>query len=219
MDAINQLGNVDFPILFTSIFIVVAGFKAFVTVFEWLFNKLGIEFKWMRVKREDHELLVTTVANLCELQKKESEDASQSVKHDKKIKEDLSNFTSDIHDSIKETQDMINQFTENRIHDREQSYSIQKELTDAITKVANQSVTQDARIEALILATKELLADKINQKYKHYIELGGIPEDEVNEFTNLHNSYHTIGGNSSGDAKYNYVMNRMPVLPSPIHLE
>ena len=56
-------------------------------------------------------------------------------------------------------------------------------------------------------------ADKINEKYKCYISIKGIPEDEVDEFTNLHTAYKGVGGNHSGDAKYEYCMNHLEVIP------
>ena len=62
-------------------------------------------------------------------------------------------------------------------------------------------------------AQREVLADKINEKYKYYISVKGIPEDEVDEFTNLHTAYKGVGGNHSGDAKYEYCMNHLEVIP------
>ncbi|MCI8356689.1 MAG: hypothetical protein HFI51_00870 [Lachnospiraceae bacterium] len=64
-----------------------------------------------------------------------------------------------------------------------------------------------------MIAQREILADKINDKYKFYISINGIPEDEVDEFTNLHQAYKGVGGNHSGDAKYEYCMNHLPVIP------
>lgn len=62
-------------------------------------------------------------------------------------------------------------------------------------------------------AQREVLADKINEKYKYYISIKGIPEDEVDEFTNLHTAYKGVGGNHSGDAKYEYCINHLQVIP------
>ena len=118
--------------------------------------------------------------------------------------------------TIKDNQTDIKAIMENRIHDREQSFAIQKELTDAQNKLSNKQselsnliseniksgVSRDKQITSLMLANKELLAEKINEKYKFYISIKGIPEDEVDEFTNLHTAYKGCGGNHSGDAKY-----------------
>lgn len=129
--------------------------------------------------------------------------------------------------TIKDNQSNIKIIMENRIHDREQSLSIQKELTEAQNKLSNKQselssliseniksgVSRDKQIASLMLANKELLAEKINEKYKFYISIKGIPEDEVDEFTNLHTAYKGCGGNHSGDAKYEYVIEHLPVIP------
>ena len=44
---------------------------------------------------------------------------------------------------------------------------------------------KDKQIDNLMVAQREVLADRINEKYKYYISIKGIPEDEVDEFTNL----------------------------------
>lgn len=129
--------------------------------------------------------------------------------------------------TIKDNQADIKVIMENRIHDREQSFAIQKELTDAQNKLSykqselsnliseniKSGVSRDKQIASLMLANKELLAEKINEKYKFYISIKGIPEDEVDEFTNLHTAYKGCGGNHSGDAKYEYVIEHLPVIP------
>lgn len=69
------------------------------------------------------------------------------------------------------------------------------------------------------MGTKESLADKINQKYKHYIAINGIPEDEVDEFVSLHQAYNGVGGNHHGDAKFNYCMEHLPIIPVEVKLK
>ncbi len=129
--------------------------------------------------------------------------------------------------TIKDNQSNIKTIMENRINDREQSFTIQKELKDAQNKLSNKQselsnlisetiksgILRDQQIASLMLANRELLAEKINDKYKFYISIKGIPEDEVDEFTNLHTAYKGCGGNHSGDAKYEYVIEHLPVIP------
>lgn len=129
--------------------------------------------------------------------------------------------------TIKNNQSAIKEIMDNRVRDREQSLTIQKELTDAqnklsdkqaelsnlITETIKSGIFRDKQIASLMLANKELLAEKINDKYKFYVSIKGIPEDEVDEFTNLHTAYKGCGGNHSGDAKYEYVMEHLPVIP------
>mgnify|MGYP007120090322 FL=1 len=63
------------------------------TLFDWLIKLLGLETRSMRQKREEHELLIATVQNLKELQKKQEEDVKQSIQRDKRIKDDIKNLS------------------------------------------------------------------------------------------------------------------------------
>lgn len=134
MDAITEFIQSDFSSIFISVFVILTGLKAVISLSEWFIQKLGLETKWMRKSREEHELLVKTSRKF-------------------------------------------------------------------------------EQFDSLLLANRELLAEKINERYKYYISIRGIPEDEVDEFTNLHAAYKGCGGNHSGDAKYEYVMEHLPVIP------
>ena len=83
---------------------------------------------------------------------------------------------------------------------------IQKELKDSIA-------SRDVQINSLIIANKEMLAEKINEKYKYYISIGGIPEDEYDEFVSLHAAYNGVGGNHHRDAKFQYCIEHLPIIP------
>lgn len=213
MEQIKALMQIDFISLSSSVFIVLVGIKSITAVFEWIINKLGIETKWMRTRREEHNLLIQTSQSLADLKKQHNHDVQESNIHDENIKKELSEFMSEIKSSISETQSEIKQFAENRISDRQQSLEIQKELTDSIKSIAVYNSSKDKQIDNLMAAQREVLADKINEKYKCYISIKGIPEDEIDEFTNLHTAYKGVGGNHSGDAKYEYCMNHLEVIP------
>ncbi len=213
MGEINELLNINFSYVLMSVFIILAGIKSIVTIFEWVVDKLGLETKWMRGKREEHDLLLQTSQNLADLRNQHNHDVEESNTHDENIKEELSTFMTEIRLSVAKTQSEIKQFAENRIKDRKQSLEIQKELTDSIKSIAEYNSSKDKQIENLMAAQREVLADKINEKYKYYISIKGIPEDEVDEFTNLHTAYKGVGGNHSGDAKYEYCMNHLQVIP------
>ena len=72
---------------------------------------------------------------------------------------------------------------------------------------------ENMQLDNLMAAQREILADKINEKYKFYISIKGIPDDEVDEFTNLHAAYKGVGGNHNGDVKFEYCINHLPVIP------
>lgn len=66
-------------------------------------------------------------------------------------------------------------------------------------------------VTCLKVALVELLKSKINEKYKYYISMGGIPEDELDEFICLHDAYNGLGGNHTGDEKFNRAM-KLPII-------
>lgn len=220
MDAIENLFNIEWQVVILGVIAALFAFKAIVEIFKWLlFDFLGIETKAMRMKREEYELLLKTANDLKDLSARHLEDVNQSIKHDEKIQENLDSCINEIMESLEKTQDAITQFAENRVHDREQSFSIQKELTTSIAKLAESDSSHDEQINNIMWAQKESLADKINQKYKHYIAINGIPEDEVDEFVSLHQAYNGVGGNHHGDAKFNYCMEHLPIIPVEVKLK
>lgn len=213
MEEIKEFMQVDLSSLFFSVSIALVGIKSITSIFEWAIDKLGLETKWMRKEREEHELLIQTSQSLTALQKQHSHDVEESNIHDENIKKELYSFMNEVKSSVEETQSEIKQFAKNRINDRKQSLEIQKELTDSIRSIIKYNSSKDRQIDNLMAAQREVLADKINAKYKYYISIKGIPEDEVDEFTNLHAAYKGVGGNHSGDAKYEYCMNHLEVIP------
>lgn len=220
MGDIESLFNIDWKAFIIAVFVILFGFQAAVQLFQWfLFDFLGIETKAMRQRKEEHELLIQTANGLKSLSEQHAEDVKQSIKHDQQIQTNLDNCITEIKKSIESTQNAIKQFTENRIHDREQSFSIQRELTESINKIADGNDSRDKQMESIITSQKESLANTINQKYKHYLSINGIPEDEVDEFVALHSAYKLLGGNHNGDAKFNYCMEHLQIIPVEVKLK
>lgn len=93
MDAIIELTTLNFSSIFISVFVILIGLKAIVSLLEWFIEKLGLETKWMKRKREDHELLIKTSQNLVELQKRHSTDILESDRHDEEMRKDIKNLT------------------------------------------------------------------------------------------------------------------------------
>lgn len=121
---------------------------------------------------------------------------------------------------IKDLKDTTNKYCDNRIHDREQSFEIQKKLTesmgklaDAIGRIEEFNSVKEKQLDNLIESQKEILAETINEKYKYYLSIDGIPEDEYDEFVSLHEAYKSTGGNHHGDAKFNYCIKHLKVIP------
>ena len=136
MEAIKEMLEVDFSALLITIITVILGLKAMASSFEWIIDKLGLETKWMREKRERSDLINKTAENLLALQKQHEKDISNSIKHDDKIEKKLDEFIDEMKTIIEGTDQKIDTFTQNRIKDREQSFKIQKELTDAQNRLS-----------------------------------------------------------------------------------
>jgi ribosomal protein S15P/S13E len=93
MDAIKELLNINFSYVLISVFVILIGIKAFVSIFEWVIDKMGLETKWMRQKREEHELLIQTSQNLASLQEKHEKDIESSDRRDEEIASDIKKLT------------------------------------------------------------------------------------------------------------------------------
>ena len=210
MDNITQLTQIDFKQLFIWIVLILVATKFLIELFSGtigkLLKKLDIETKTMREKREQRELLKataklakTTAENLDKLQKRHTKDEEE-------FRNNLNNYMEESLKDRKALHDEMTKFSNNRVSDRQQSLQIQKELKDSIS-------SRDVRIEALVTANKEMLAEKINEKYKYYISIQGIPEDEYDEFVSLHKAYNGVGGNHHGDAKFQYCIDHLKIIP------
>lgn len=93
MDALKELTQINYGTLIIAICTILLAFKFMWTLFDWFVKLLGLETKSMRQKREEHDLLIATIQNLMELQKKQEEDVKQSIQRDKRIKDDIKNLS------------------------------------------------------------------------------------------------------------------------------
>ena len=213
MDEIVTLVEIAWKSVIIALVLALGFVVALLKALEYLAEKFGIETK----KQRDHKLLIQTSQNLTALQEQhtkdikefkdsQTENVNQSIRHDEIIKEELKSFIDEIRSSIVSLTNQMNQYSENRIHDREQSFEIQRQLN-------KRSDDRDKKIEALMLGNMELLGDKIDQRFSRYVALDGIPENEVEEFDGIFAAYKALNGNHKREEKYKYVKNHMKVIP------
>ena len=93
MNEIIELTKLDFSSVFLSVFIILIGAKMTFSLLEWIIDKLGLETKWMRRQREEHELLLQTSQNLTALQERHTQDMERSDKRDEEISNDIKKLT------------------------------------------------------------------------------------------------------------------------------
>lgn len=190
MDVIRPIMEIDYVKLITQLCLIIIGLNYFIPICKNLFCKvLGIETKFQREKKEQKILLQETIDKVTELSNKFNE-ASNNTDH--LFEEKLVRFYTPY---------------------REQSMDIQKDLKDSIELLTKSDVNRSLQIESLMVGTKELLGDTIDQKYEKYIRLGGIPSDEVDEFNSVYDAYRGLKGNHNREKKYEYVMNNLPIMP------
>lgn len=93
MNEITELLRIDYLSVFPAAFAILAGTKAALSLLEWLVEKLGLETKWMRRRREEHELLIRTSRNLTALQAQHEHDMQKSDRRDAEISSDIKRLT------------------------------------------------------------------------------------------------------------------------------
>lgn len=137
--------------------------------------------------------------------RKELSDLFNDLYNRKKNKEELLQ-------TIKDNQADIKVIMENRIHDREQSFAIQKELTDAQNKLSESLSSISKKIDDMQHNTNERfmeseqknnkriraeLKDKISQSYRYYHSLGKINDMELEALEDLIEEYESADGKNS----------------------
>ena len=206
MDELTQVMTMDFGQLFLNVLTIIAAILFVVTLIEKFFALIGRPLKWIKKNDTDHQILMDAISTMKSMQETHAADKKEVNDKNDKLEKALTAFMDEVKADIK-------QFNENRRKDRNQSFEIQKQLSDSIQSVVDKNKTRDDQISALIDANKEMLAEKINDKYKYYVSIDGIPADEYDEFVSLHKAYNGVGGNHHGDAKYEYCINHLKVIP------
>lgn len=206
MNELKQLSQINWWYVVVALCLLLFCIRFVWSLLDWLLvEKLGIETKKMKQRRQEVELLNTT----AELAKTTAENLAKfQAKYTKDEEDFRANLNKYIEESGKDRKILhseMTRFAECRVDDRKQNLDIQKELRDSIA-------ARDEQIAALIIANKEMLAEKINEKYKYYISIGGIPEDEYDEFVSMHEAYNGVGGNHHGDSKFNYCIKHLPII-------
>ena len=165
MNDLKELMQIDWWYVIIAVCLLLFCIKAIWSLIDWIFvEKLGIETKKTKQRRRESELLQTTAdlakttadlakttaENLDKLQKRHTQDEEE-------FRNNLNNYMEESRKDRKALHEEMTKFSDNRINDRKQSLEIQKELTDSIS-------IRDEQISALVVANKEMLAEKINEK-------------------------------------------------------
>lgn len=166
MDTIQELFKIDFIYVFISVFVILIGIKSIASIFEWLVDKLGLETKWMRKHREEHDLLMKTSQNLIILQEQHDKDVERSDKRDEEISTDIKNLTQMFVD--KEIDDMrweINNFATKVSEGKpcnKDSFTHCIRIYEKYEKILKENDLENGEVEI----SMELINDAYKQKLK-----------------------------------------------------
>lgn len=162
MDAINELLQLNYVQMIYSFLILAVGFVSVIKVIGSFFEYIGKPLKWISGKNKDHEILVSIAKKLEELEKRETVDTQNSIKHDDILRQSISDLT----DKVDLLADRVNTMETNRNKDKLAEYkdSIGKTYRSIVSRVKPGEVVTITKIE------KESLKSLIEQ----YEEHGGL---------------------------------------------
>lgn len=163
MDNLKELGNIDWWYVIIALLLLLFCVKAVWSLLDWLlFEKIGIETKKMKQRRQESEqlkatteLAKTTAENLDKLQKRHCKDEQE-------FRTNLNNYMEESRKDRKALHDEMTNFTNNRINDRQQSLQIQKELKDSIKGLVDGQIDRDEKINNLT----DMFVDKEIDDYR-----------------------------------------------------
>ena len=151
MDKFTILAEFNWWQVFLAVVSAIIAGIVFKELFDKFCDKFGIEFTAKRKRREEHELLVKTAESL---------ESSQNI---------LSSFMEDQKKEHEEFRQQLNQYGENRIHDRDVSIDKEKRLNDRIDCMNQSDERRDKAIENIsgnLSKLTELFIDKSINDYR-----------------------------------------------------
>ena len=194
MNELKTLLELDFKYLFIGLILFLVVVKFLWTLLEWLLvEKLGLETKKQRQRKEELKQLDETTKLAQQTAKNLSKLEAQHTKDEKEFRDSLSKHMTESEKDRKALHQEMKQYSENRIKDREQSMRIQKELTTSMGQLAQLLLDKqisDYRWEIINVAdkisngrivSKECLKHAIGtyDKYEKIIEEHNLTNGEV----------------------------------------
>ena len=198
MSELTQVMDMDFAQLFINIIVILVAVVFVVGVLEKFSVIIGKPFKWIKKNDDDHKILMDAVATMKSMQETHAADKKEVNDKNDKLEKALTNFMNEVRNDIKI-------FTENRIHDREQSLTIQQEWTDKINgvfgKLELMQKQTDERFETSEAKTNKRVQSDIKQQiaqsYRRYNKCKKISYMELEALEDLIDTYENYGGDNS----------------------
>lgn len=202
MNDLKELIRIDWWYVIIALVLLLVCIKFVWSLLDWLlFEKLGIETKKMKQRRQESELLQataelakTTAKNLDKLQKRHTEDEEE-------FRKNLNDYMEESRKDRRILHEEMTAYSINRVNDRKQSLEIQKELTDSQTlitdKVGDIYKKLDEMEEKENKRVQSEIKERIAQSYRQYKETQQISYMELEALEDLIATYEAHGGDNS----------------------
>ena len=199
MNDLKQINEINWWYVFVAVILFLVVLKFVWSLLEWfLVDKLGIETKGMKQKREDHELLVTTSKNLALLQEKHDKDECG-------LEAALETFMDEVRESFEHVDKKIEGFYDNQSKYRGQSLEIQQQWTNKIDGVFDRLKQMQKQTDERFAISEEKtnkrvqsdIKERIAQSYRRYNISKKITRMELEALEDLIDTYENYGGTNS----------------------
>ena len=202
MDNVEKLATIDWWYVIIAILLLLVCVKFVWSLLDWLFiEKLGIETRKMKQRRQESELLKTT----AELAKKTADNLNKlqqrHIQDEEEFRNNLNNYIKESREDRKALHKEMQVYSDNRINDRRQSLAIQKELTDYQNKLTDK--VDDICQKLIDMEEKENkrvqseIKERIAQLYRQCSETKQISSMELEALEDLIETYEAHGGENS----------------------
>ena len=168
MGEIKALLELDYASVIIGLFVGLFAVKSVVSIIEWFCVKLGIETKWNRQKREEHELLMTTVNTVKDIQEQHKKDKAEVKTEISELESSVSEFITEMRSIISETQNSIQEYGEKRIQDRKVSIERERRINDRIDSMITLDDSRDGTIKEIGSDLKKLTGMFVEKEISDY---------------------------------------------------
>ncbi len=158
MEYINAILETDIIRWLYIGIILVCGLNFGIEQLSKISNSIGKPIKWLNRNTKDHDLLMSAINRIAELEERHTEDNKQSIKHDKIIKSDLENIKAMIYDQMIcswrfEILDMASAISLGRNYSKEQYdhiIEIYEKYEDLLAMLGQKNGKVDASMEVIM---------------------------------------------------------------------
>lgn len=184
MDTVLELFNIDWKTVVVGIIVILFAVVALVQVIGKFSEIIGKPLKWVQKNNKDHETLERLITVVDGLEKKHTADTEAFTTYN-------ADFEQKFEDFMIEMRGQMQGYLDARVHDREQSREIQKELlttqqeqSDAISEVSNVLKALSMQINLLQESTGEHFMESENKENKR------VQAEIKNTIAQLYRGYH-----------------------------